>query len=137
MLDNTAIYKNHWIWPSNIKAKIICMLSNLEVRDCMDAKVDIDAIYVPSEDVVVREIEGELIIVPMTSGIGDMEDALFTLNETGRAIMERLDGKRRLKDVVESLSKEYESSGRELEEDVMGFVEALFNRKILVQASGG
>jgi hypothetical protein len=102
----------------------------------MDAKVDLNAVYVPSKDVVVREIEGELIIVPMTSGMSDMEDALFTLNETGRAIMEKLDGKRMLKDVVESLSMEFESSGEELEGDVMGFVEVLFNRKILVQASG-
>jgi len=102
----------------------------------MDAKVDFNAVYVPSKDVVVREIEGELIIVPMTSGLSDMEDALFTLNETGRAIMEKLDGKMRLKDVVESLSMEFESSGEELEGDVVGFVEALFNRKILVQASG-
>jgi hypothetical protein len=103
----------------------------------MNAKVDINAIYVPSEDVVVREIEGELIIVPMTSGIGDMEDALFTLNETGKAILDRLDGEKSLKDIVESLSKEYESSAGELERDVVGFVEALLSRKILVQASGG
>jgi hypothetical protein len=77
----------------------------------MDAKADLNAVYVYSKDVVVREIEGEMIIVPMTSGIGDMEDALFTLNETGKAIMQRLDGKKNLKDVVESLTKEYESSG--------------------------
>ena len=52
-----------------------------------------DAVYAPSEDVVAREIEGELIIVPLVAGIGDMEDELYTLNETGRAIWDRLDGK--------------------------------------------
>ena len=52
----------------------------------MEAKVDLDAIYAPSEDIVAREIEGELIIVPLVSGIGDMEDELYTMNETGRAI---------------------------------------------------
>ena len=51
----------------------------------MEIKVDINAAYKASEEVVAREIEGELIIVPLTSGIGDMEDELFTLNETGRA----------------------------------------------------
>jgi hypothetical protein len=44
-------------------------------EDFMEAQVALDAIYVPSEDVVFRDIEGELIIVPLTSGIGDMEDA--------------------------------------------------------------
>ena len=44
--------------------------------------------YVPSEDIVAREIEGELIIVPLAAGIGDMEDELFSLNETGREIWE-------------------------------------------------
>ena len=31
----------------------------------------------------------------LVAGIGDMEDELFTLNETGKAIRERLDGHRR------------------------------------------
>ena len=52
----------------------------------MDSKNPLDIIYVPSEDVVAREIEGEMIIVPIASGIGDMEDELYTLNETGKAI---------------------------------------------------
>jgi hypothetical protein len=43
----------------------------------MEPKVNLDAAYVPSEDVVAREIEGELIIVPLAAGIGDMEDELF------------------------------------------------------------
>ena len=37
----------------------------------------------PSEDVVAREIEGEFIIVPLAAGIGDMEDELYSLNESG------------------------------------------------------
>ena len=42
--------------------------------------------YIPSDKIVSREIEGELIIVPLVAGIADMEDELFTLNETGREI---------------------------------------------------
>ena len=47
---------------------------------------DLEKIYSPSEDIVAREIEGELIIVPLVAGIGDMEDELFTMNDTGKAI---------------------------------------------------
>ena len=66
----------------------------------MEIKVDINAAYKASEEVVAREIEGELMIVPLTSGIGDMEDELFTLNETGRAIWSKLDGNKTLKAIV-------------------------------------
>jgi hypothetical protein len=59
----------------------------------MTDKIDLGKVYRPSEDVVVREIEGEVVIVPLTSGIGDLEDELFTLNETGRAIWSRIDGR--------------------------------------------
>jgi hypothetical protein len=74
----------------------------------METKIELDAAYVPSDDIVAREIEGEIIIVPLVSGIGDMEDKLFTLNETGRAIWYRLDGQKSLKSVVEELSVEFE-----------------------------
>ena len=57
----------------------------------MAAIVAINTVYGPSDEIVAREIEGELIIVPLTAGVGDMEEALFTFNETGRAIWERLD----------------------------------------------
>jgi len=99
----------------------------------MRAKLDPDATCLPSEDIVVREIEGELIIVPLVSGVGDMEDELFTLNETGRAIWEKLDGKKTLGDVIGELSEEYDASPGEIERDVIGLAEELLKRKILVE----
>ena len=99
--------------------------------------IDIDSSYIPSDNIVAREIEGELIIVPIVSGIGDMEDELFTLNETGRAIWERLKGKMSLKDVVEELSAEFEDPKGEIEKDVIGLVGELLKRKMVVEVSGG
>ena len=100
----------------------------------MGEKLNAHAVYVPSEDIVAREIEGELIIVPLVSGIADMEDDLFTLNPTARAIWERLDGKRSLEDVVEDLAKEYEGSREDIEKDVVGLIKELLKRKIVVIA---
>lgn len=101
----------------------------------METKVCLDTAYFPSEDVVAREIEGELIIVPLVAGIGNMEDELFTLNDTGRAIWKRLDGKKNLKEVVEELSAEFETSAGEIEKDVIGFVEELLKRRMVVEVS--
>ena len=67
--------------------------------------------------------------------MGDIEDELFTLNETGRSIWEKLDGKRSLKDVAEELSVEFEASPGEIEMDVTGLAEELLRRKMLVEVS--
>ena len=99
----------------------------------METEVSLDATYMPSEDIVAREIEGELIIVPLVAGIGNMEDELFTLNETGRSIWDRLDGQKRLEEVVKELSLEFEAPEGEIEKDVMGLTEELFKRRIIVE----
>ena len=91
-----------------------------------------DAVYKPSDDVVAREIEGEIIIVPLVAGIGDMEDELFTLNDTGKAIWDKLDGQRSLADVVTELSPEFEAEDGAIERDVLGLVAELVQRRMLV-----
>jgi len=103
----------------------------------MDTKVELDMRYAPSEDIVAREIEGELIIVPLVSGIGDMEDELYTLNQTGRAIWYRLDGKKSLRDISGDLSVEFEAPEGEIERDVLGLIEELFRKKMVIRIPGG
>jgi hypothetical protein len=98
----------------------------------MPVKPDLDAVYVPSPDVVARTIEGELIIVPITSGVGDLEGELYTLNETGRAVWDRLDG-RSLRAVVSALAEEFEAAAEVLEKDAVGLVGELLQRSIVVR----
>jgi hypothetical protein len=100
----------------------------------MGLKANLSKAYIPSADIVARDIEGELIIVPVVAGIGDIEDELYALNDPGKAIWEKLDGKRTLKDVIEELSLEFESPKSQIEEDVTGLVEELLKRKMLVEA---
>ena len=97
----------------------------------MVTQLNLNVVCVPSDDVVAREIEGEVIIVPLVAGIGDAEDELYTLNETGQAIWQKLDGKRTLKDVAASLAGEFNAPLPELENDVLGFASELTRRGIL------
>ena len=97
--------------------------------------VNLDKIYSPSEDVVAREIEGEIIIVPLVGGIGDMEDELFTLNETGKVIWKKLDGNKKLFDLIRELREEFEASEGEIKQDVISLVEELLKRKILIEST--
>lgn len=98
-------------------------------------EIKIDQIYIKSDNIVAREIEGEIIIVPLIAGIGDMEDELFTLNETGKAIWLELDGKKSLNEIISNLTQDYDIFSAELEQDVIGFVKELFDRGILVEQS--
>lgn len=97
----------------------------------MPGKIKLDAIYFTSEDVVAREIEGEIIIVPLTAGIGNAKDDLFSLNKTGRAVWKLLDGKKTLAQIAKALSKEYDSPLAEIEKDVVGLVAELLKRRIV------
>ena len=100
--------------------------------DIIVTTLNLCAVCTPSEDVVAREIEGEVIIVPLVSGIGDADDELYTLSDTGQAIWQELDGRRTLKDVAAVLADEFNAPLAELENDVLGFVTEMTRRGILV-----
>lgn len=101
----------------------------------MDTQVSIDAICSVSEGVVAREIDGEIVIVPIVAGIGDAEDEIYTLSDTGRAVWNKLDGRRSLKDVAALLSGEYPCPLPQLEQDVLGFASELVRRGMLTVRS--
>lgn len=100
------------------------------------ADARLDSAYTASEDVVVRDIEGELVIVPLVSGVGDMDDELFTVNKTGKDIWDRLDGRKTLKEVAADLASHYDAAIEDIQKDVLGFVSELVRRKILVEVEG-
>lgn len=94
--------------------------------------IDADAVYRRSDDVVSREIEGELIIVPLAAGIGDLDDELYTMNETGKAIWNRLDGQQTLRQIAADLLASYSGAAETIESDVCGLIEELERRRMVV-----
>jgi hypothetical protein len=92
-----------------------------------------DLAYTASDAVVAREIEGEIVIVPLTAGIGDLEDELYSLNETGRDVWRLLDG-RTLDEVIDALLAEYDAPREEIDRDVRGLLEELLSRGIVRSA---
>ena len=97
------------------------------------SQVSLNDVFIPSGEIVAREIEGELIIVPLVAGICDLEEELYTLSPTGRAIWALLDGQNRLQDVVAALREEFDAPHDDIERDVIGFVDALLRRRMLVR----
>ena len=101
------------------------------MTEASKSNVTLATICAPSEDVVAREIEGDIVIVPLVAGIGDADDELFTLNDTGKAIWKQLDGERTLGDVAKVLAQEFEVPLAELQADVLGFAGEMTTRRIL------
>ncbi len=98
-----------------------------------DHPLTLDDVCVVSDDVVAREIEGEIVIVPLVAGVGDAGDELYTLNETGAAVWQALDGRRSLREVVLAVCDEFEVPPAQAAEDVLGLVAELLRRGIVVQ----
>ena len=96
---------------------------------------DLDAVYRPSEDIVSRDIEGETILVPLVSGIGDLEEDLFSLNDTGRAIWRLLDGARSVRQIVTELTADYRQPADAVALSVSAFIQELLRRRMLVEAT--
>ncbi len=100
----------------------------------MEKKISLNAVYVPSKNVVAREIQGEFLLIPIISGMGPDEDVIFTLNETGRLIWDKVARRKSIKNIVSELSSEFNASGKNIQKDVFGFLKELLKRKIVVRA---
>ena len=98
----------------------------------MKRRVTLDAVYAISGDVVVREVGGETIIIPLASGINDTENELHTLDPIGQTVWQRLDGKKRLKEIVAELTVEFKAPAGVIEKDVIGLMEKLLKNGMIV-----
>lgn len=98
-------------------------------------KVGLDKIYALSEEIVTRQVHGEFVIIPITSGVGDLEDDIFTLDESGRAIWDKLDGKKSLAEIANELRADFDAEPGKIEQDLVGLIGELVKRRIVVEAS--
>jgi hypothetical protein len=101
----------------------------------MNAKIALNDRYKPSDKIVAREIEGEIIIIPLAAGIGDIEDELYSLNETGRSIWKHLDGVNTVQDIIAQLTAHFAGDAAVIKRDVLGLLRELKKRQFLVQKS--
>jgi len=95
--------------------------------------VALEDIFSPSEKVVARNIAGEIILVPITSGVGNLEDDLYSLNATAKEIWEKLDGRKNVRKMVDELVCDFQGNREEIQEDVIGLLAELYARKIIIR----
>jgi len=102
----------------------------------MKKNINPDAVYAASDSVVVRLVENQIVLLsvePGESAENDADNEPYYLNSTGRIIWQKLDGRKKLKDVVKSLAAEFRTPAKVIERDVLEFVETLAGRGLLVR----
>ena len=77
-----------------------------------------------SRDIVARTIEDETILMPLYK-TSDEINCIYTLNDVGARIWELIDGKRSLTQIKNKLSKEFDSSAKEIDKELNKFLQDL------------
>lgn len=89
-----------------------------------------DTIIKKSENVVFRKIQDDYILVPIVASAADVE-SIFNLNETGAVVWEKIDGVKKLCDIITDVKAEYEGEGEQIDNDVMAFVNEMIEAELI------
>lgn len=96
-------------------------------------QIDINGVYQASEKVITREIEGDIIIVPIESGMVDIDDALYSLSDTGKIIWNLLGQQKNVSAVCSFLCDQYAAPRDEIQRDVLELLGELLRLKLIVK----
>ncbi|MFA7114690.1 MAG: PqqD family protein [Candidatus Omnitrophota bacterium] len=81
-------------------------------------------VFKKTDKVVSREIENEVILLPLCKTSKDM-NYIYTLNETAALVWDLIDGSRTFKDIKEKIMSEYEIEDAPLTKELNSLIEDL------------
>lgn len=84
-------------------------------------------------ELVEREIEGELLVIPIMAGVGDADANLYSFNEQGGAIWKLIDGTRSVGAIADAIIAEYEVSREQALREITAFCEDMLSRNLIQQ----
>jgi hypothetical protein len=79
----------------------------------MDGRI----VYRRNENVVVRKVGDDVVVVPIRHNVGDL-DSVYTFNEVAAKVWSLLDGERMSGDVLEAVCGEFDVSRDVAEQDL-------------------
>jgi hypothetical protein len=83
------------------------------------------------DDVLVREVAGEVFMVPIRGKLADLQD-LFVLNRIGAWLWNRLDGSRSSDEIALDMASEFKIEISRAREDLALFLDELDDLDLLV-----
>ena len=91
---------------------------------------DLKSILSHSPSIVTRKTGNEYVLVPVTNNIADMT-SVYTLNETGAFIWEKIDGNRNVEDIINALTAGYDINTENAKKDLFTFIENMDKHLII------
>jgi len=88
------------------------------------------AVYIRSASVVTRKIDGETLIVPVRSGVGDLS-SIYSLNELGTFIWEALAEPCTQEMLLQRVLEAYETTTGQAQRDVEHFIAQMLSTNLL------
>jgi hypothetical protein len=93
-----------------------------------------DVRFVRNQEVVSRKIEGELIIVPIRSGVGDL-NSLYTLNPVGSVLWEFMTEGHTIAEMVQRVCDEFEVTKAQARKDIENFLDSLLEERLVLSVA--
>ena len=93
-----------------------------------------DLRFIRNQEVVSRKIEGELVIVPIRSGVGDL-NSLYTLNSVGSVLWDFMTEGHTIAEMVERICDEFEVTKAQARKDIESFLDSLLEEKLVLSAA--
>ena len=92
--------------------------------------ISVDARFVRNHEVVTRKIEGELIIVPIRRGVGDL-NSLYTLNPVGAVLWDFMNEGHTVGEMVKRVCQEFEVTASQARQDIETFLDSLMQEDLI------
>jgi Coenzyme PQQ synthesis protein D (PqqD) len=92
--------------------------------------ISLDVRFVRNQEVVARKIQGELIIVPVRRGVGDL-NSLYTMNPVGAVLWDFLTESHTIGEMVKRVCNEFEVTAAEAQRDIEAFLDSLVEEKLV------
>jgi hypothetical protein len=96
--------------------------------------VQTSARFIRNREVVSRQIEGELVIVPIRRGVGDL-NSLYTLNPVGSALWEFMNEEHSVPEMVSRVCDEFEVTCTQAQTDIQEFLDSMLEEKLIQPVS--
>ncbi len=96
--------------------------------------IQTDARFIRNREVVSRQIDGELIIVPIRRGVGDL-NSLYTLNSVGSILWDYMTEGHTVPEMVTRVCDEFEVTTDKAQADIQEFLDSMLQEKLVLPVS--
>ena len=92
--------------------------------------------FAPNGEFAFRTVAGEAVLVPIRKGITEL-GSIYTLNEVGAVVWRLVADGAPLSEMVDRVAQEFEVDRERARADVVGFLEGLLERGLVVPKQEG